>query len=371
MARNKKRADGLYATQFRYNGKRYTVYSKDRNSLDIAKAKKLKELEEGTQNYINPTLNDYYKEFTDIRRHEVKASTIRAQDIQFRAIADTEISKGVIFGNMRLKEITRRDIEKVRETMLQSGKTPQYLNNCFAHLNHVFNAAVLDGTIEKNPCKALKQLKRDAPLIGENKHRALSEKETENFFSCAANRKSYYYNDFEFMIKTGLRVGELAALYPIDIDRKDGFIHVRRTIVRNEIGGYEVGEDAKTESGVRDIPLTDELYHIILEQRKLNMMLFGDSTGLLFRSTEGNILREYQANREIKRICAAAEIEKFTCHAFRNTFATRFIEQRPQDYKILSEIMGHKDVSITLNLYTHVMRENKVLAMNEISIKTG
>lgn len=368
MARMKK-CNGYYRKTFTFEGKRYTVYAKNsRELLEKTEAKK-KELEEGKHNLENPTLYAYYEDFTEIRRHEVRESTIRAQDIQFRAIADTEISKGVKFGNMRIKEITRRDIEKTREIMLNNGKTPQYLNNCFAHLNHVFNAAVLDDTIAKNPCKALKQLKRDAPPIGENKHRALSEAETEAFFAAAADRNSYYINDYAVMIKTGLRVGELAALYPTDIDRKNGFIHVRRTIIRNEIGGYEVGEDAKTASGTRDIPLTDDVYRLIVKQREKNMFIFGNAAGLLFRSTEGNILREYQANREIKRICKAAEIEPFTCHAFRNTFATRFIEQRPQDYKILSEIMGHKDVSITLNLYTHVMTENKVRAMNDINIK--
>ena len=76
-------------------------------------------------------------------------------------------------------------------------------------------------------------------------------------------------------------------------------------------------------------------------------------------------------NREIKRICLEAEIDKFTCHAFRNTFATRFIEQRPQDYKILSEIMGHSDIKETLNTYTHVMIDNKVKAMNSVSIETA
>ena len=101
-------------------------------------------------------------------------------------------------------------------------------------------------------------------------------------------------------------------------------------------------------------------------------MLFGLGwTGTLFKSAEGELLREYTVNREIKRICKQAEIEKFTCHGFRVTFATRFIEQRPQDYKILSEIMGHKDISITLNLYTRVMTESKITAMNEIKIKTS
>lgn len=373
MAKKKRRKDGLYSAQFRYNGKRYTVYSKNISGLDLAKAQKIKELEEGKEQYVNPTLYAYYKEFQAVRRHEVKESTIRAQAVQFKAIAGTEIVKGMLFGDMLIREITRRDIEKVRELMLRAGKTPQYLNNCFAHLNHVFNAAVLDDTILKNPCKGLKQLKRDAPPIGENRHRALSTEETEKFFKVAEKRKSCYFHDFEVMIKTGLRIGELSALYPKDIDRKSGFIHVRRTVIRNEAGGYEVGDDVKTESGRRDIPLTEDVFQAITSQREMNMFLYGNTgaDGLLFRSAAGKILREYQINREIKRICQDARIDTFTCHAFRNTFATRFIEQQPQDYKILSEILGHKDVSITLNLYTHVMTENKVRAMNSINIKTS
>jgi integrase len=282
------------------------------------------------------------------------------------------MAEGVLFGDMRMKDITRKDIERAREILLKDGKTPQNINICFAHLNHVFHTAVNDDTIMKNPCKALKQLKRDIPPIGENKHRALTEDETIRFFKAAEERNSYYLNTFLLMAKSGMRVGEVTALYRTDIDRKNGFIHIRRTIARDEAGAYIVGDDAKTKSGQRDIPLTDELYGIIKAQEALNNVIFGmEASGLLFRGAEGQILREYSLNREIKRICAAADIEPFTCHAFRNTFATRFIEQRPQDYKILSEILGHKDVSITLNLYTHVMTENKVRAMNDISVKTS
>lgn len=332
--------------------------------------KKREELENGVKEIANPSLNDYYEHFTKMRRHEVKESTIRSQDVQYRAIANTEIAEGTTFGDLHIQDITRRNIETVRNIMLEAGKTPQYLNNCFAHLNHVFNSAVLDDTILKNPCKSLKQLRRTDAPIGENKHRALSEIETEKFFHEAAKRNSYYLNLYKLMIATGLRIGEATALFPMDIDRKNGFIHVRRTITRNEVGGYEVGQDAKTKSGVRDIPLTDEVYKIIVNQRTFNKMFHGTDTGLLFPNVEGGILREYTANREIKRICKAAGVEYFTCHAFRNTFATRFIEQAPDDYKILSEILGHKDIAITLNLYTHVMTENKVRAMNEIRIKT-
>lgn len=368
----KKRSDGRYVETFRFNGKRYSVYGKTISEVRAKAQERLKSLEAGEENMVNPTLSDYYDQFTAIRRKEIKESTIRAQKCQFENISNVLMPNGKTFGDMRIKAITRRDIENVRQKLLDTGKTPQNLNICFAHLNHVFNNAVLDDTIPKNPCRALKQLKRDIPLIKENKHRALSVEETKKFFECATARQSYYLNDFLLMLKTGMRIGELSALYPTDIDKTKGFIYVRRSIVRDETGAYTVGESAKTSSGSRDIPLTPELEEIINNQKQLNRVLFQlEKNGLLFKSAEGGILREYSINREIKRICTTAGIEYFTCHAFRNTFATRFIEQRPQDYKILSEILGHKDVSITLNLYTHVMTENKIKAMSQLLIKTS
>lgn len=370
MARLKKTSNGYYRKTFTYEGKRYTIYGKDQKELLEKVTQKQKELEEGLVNQVNPTINSYYEYFTELRMKEQKGATIRAQKYQFKNISETVLPSGVKFGDMRIKDITRRDIETARQTLLESGKTPENLNICFAHLNHVFESAVMDDTIQKNPCKALKRLKRESAPISENKHRALSEEESVKFLKASEERFSFYHNVFKLMLLTGLRIGEVGALYLTDID--SDFIHVRRSITRDEIGNYEVGEDTKTYSGKRDIPLTQELRKVIKDQRELNNMTFGLGwTGTLFKSSEGQLLREYTVNREIQRVCKEAEIDKFTCHGFRVTFATRFIEQRPQDFKILSEIMGHKDISITLNLYTRVMTENKVNAMNELKIKTS
>lgn len=370
MARQKKTSNGYYRKTFMYDGKRYCVYGKDSDELLDKVNKKKAELQEGTSNHENPTLNSYYEYFTDIRLKEQKESTIRTQRIQFKTIAETVIKNDLRFGDMKIRDITRRDIGTIRQKLLDEGKTPENLNICFAHLNHVFACAVMDETINKNPCKALKRLKREAKPISETKHRALSEDETIGFLNVSEERNSIYHNTFKLMLLSGMRIGEVGALFPTDIDSE--FIHVRRTITRDELGAYRIGEDTKTYSGKRDIPLTPELKQLFKEQRDLNNMLFGLGwTGTLFKSAEGELLREYTVNREIKRICKQAEIEKFTCHGFRVTFATRFIEQRPQDYKILSEIMGHKDISITLNLYTRVMTESKITAMNEIKIKTS
>ena len=370
MARQKKNEKGYYVKTFTYEGKRYKVYAKDQKELIEKTAQRRKELEEEKEKIVNPSLNAYYEYFTELRLKEQKGATIRAQKYQFKNIADVEMEGGILFGEMIMKNITRRDIETARQALLDQGKTPENLNICFAHLNHVFESAVMDDTIPKNPCKALKRLKRESAPISENKHRALSEAETVDFLKASEERNSFYHNCFKLMLLTGMRIGEVGALYLTDID--DFFIHVRRTITRDDLGNYYVGEDTKTYSGKRDIPLNPELRKVIRDQKELNNMVFGFGwSGTLFKSTEEQILREYTVNREINRVCKEAEIEKFTCHGFRVTFATRFIEQRPQDFKILSEIMGHKDISITLNLYTRVMTENKVTAMNDLRIKTS
>ena len=370
MARQKKNAKGYYVNTFTFNGKKYFIYAKDQVELAEKTVQKKRDLEEGEKNLFNPTLDGYYDHFTKIRKNEIGESTIRGQKYQFNNIARVKMINDRTFGEMRIKDITRKDIEFARQVLLDEGKTPQYLNICFAHLNHVFECAVLDDTIIKNPCKALKRLKREGKPISETKHRALTESESLKFMRVSEERSSYFRNMFKLMFLTGMRIGEIGALYLTDID--SNFIHVRRSITRDEIGGYIVGEEPKTESGKRDIPLTPEIRKIIKDQKELNNMIFGlDWSGLLFKSPEGEILREYTVNREIKRICKAADIEYFTCHATRITFATRFIEQRPQDYKILSEIMGHKDIAITLNLYTRVMTENKIIAMNDLKIKTS
>lgn len=370
MARLKKTSNGYYRKTFMYEGKRYTVYGKDQKELSEKVSKKRTELEEGKVNHENPSLNKYYEYLTDIRRNEVRESTLRGQKYQFNNIASVMMVSKKTFGDMRIKDITRRDIETVRQILLEKGKKPEYLNICFAHLNHVFSCALLDDTIDKNPCRALKPLKREEKPISETKHRALSEEESVKFLKVSEERQSIYHNTFKLMLLTGMRIGEVGALYLTDID--SDFIHVRRTITRDEVGAYEIGTDTKTYSGKRDIPLTPEIRKVIKDQKELNNILFGLGwTGTLFKSPEGSILREYTVNREINRICKQAKIEKFTCHGFRVTFATRFVEQRPQDFKILSEIMGHKDISITLNIYTRVMTENKVTAMNEVKIKTS
>lgn len=366
----KKRKDGRYQLRFNYEGKTYYVYGKTKTEAEAKKYERMKLLEAGDVSRTDPTMEEYYKKWSDNRKGKVSENTIRNQKLHFKRCASIQIGNKT-FSELKLKEVNSDDIECLQTGLKQKNITTRGINDTIHHLSHVFNTAIKADLITKNPCKAVENLKRTEPEARETKHRALTQEETAAFFEEA--EKSYYLNAFRLLIQTGMRCGELGALYLSDIDQVNNCIHITKTITRDEIGNYIVGDTTKTKSGKRDIPLTDTTKAILRAQRDFNREIFGNVVKMtaepLFRTPEGLLMRDYSLNREIKRICERARIQKFTAHAFRATFATRFIEQRPQDYKVLSEILGHSSTKITLDLYTHVMTDKKENAMQQLVIE--
>lgn len=368
MAKAKKREDGRYQAGFRYDGKMYMVYAKNPQELALKKAEKLNQLMRGEEDHENPRIEDYHEKFIDRRHDKVSGNTLRIQRGHFNRVKDLPIGpNGLPFGQMRMRDIKPRDMLDVQDQLKKKYNT-RTINDTMAHLSFVFAAAIKEEIVEKSPCGIIERLKKTEPKAEDTIHRALSEDETSRFFAMAKKTNSFYYNAFAVLIQTGLRIGELAALNEFSIDYDARMIHVRTTETRGEDGSYLIGQTTKTAAGVRDVPVHDAMAYI-QNQRELNRMAFGNVIlPYLFPSSCGGILTSMIMNTQIAKICKLAGIERFTCHSFRATFATRFIEQRPEDFKILSEILGHADISITLNLYTHVMQDRKVKAMEGIHI---
>lgn len=364
------RNDGRVNVSFRFNGKVYCVTGTDKEDAILKKQKRIEELKEGALSRVNPTLNEYYVRFTDNRRAKVKESTIRSQTCQFNDAAEVLIEGADRkFGELRIRDVKAGDVQQVQNALRDAGRTTETTNNILAHVSHVFNRAVRERLIDWNPCSAVDKLQRVEPKAKDTTHRALSEKETRAFFK--AMQGSYYENICKLMIQTGMRVGEVGALTISDFDMKENVIHVTKTVARREDGSYYVSNTPKTDSGNRDIPMNEIVRQVYFDQLSLNEKIHGNAgfSVPVFLSFEGNLLREYFVNREIKRKIKKTNIEHFTSHALRATFATRFIEQRPQDYKILSEILGHSDIKITLNLYAaHKSKDLQSEAMQCIKI---
>lgn len=386
MSRAKRRKDGRFKTSFRFNGERIQVYARNQKDLPEKVAQKKKELEEGEKARANPTLDRFYETFTERRRGRVAESTIRTQRIQYEALRNIPVMQGKPLGKMLVRNITPYDIETIQKALQhRTGRplTTQSINNYIDHLKHVFNEAVKLDIIDKNPCRTIYSLARTEKPARDTIHRALTKEEIAAFIEGAEERNSYYLPLFVFMLNTGVRVGEAGAITEDEIEGNR--VHIVRTIAKTEIGGYHF-QKPKTEAGKRVIPLNLDARKAIYAQRENLTMLRLDNRpakivsgnedtathprkATLFCSPEGKLLRDYAVDREIKRICKAKGIKRFTSHAMRDTFATLYTENNPTDWKTLQKILGHTDAETTLNIYIHAVDSRVEETMKNFSIR--
>ena len=182
----------------------------------------------------------------------------------------------------------------------------------------------------------------------------------------------YIENNFTFKnlgiyicLCTGVRIGELCALTWDDIDVDNGVIFVRKTIQRIYIidDGAKRTEilidTPKTKNSIRDIPMTSELLKILKPLKKIVNDKYYVLTNDV-KPTEPRTYRNYY-KRFIKKI----GIPELKFHGLRHSFATRCIEGKC-DYKTVSVILGHSNISTTLNLYVHPNLEQKKRCINQM-----
>lgn len=175
----------------------------------------------------------------------------------------------------------------------------------------------------------------------------------------------YLRNNFSFenlgiliCLATGLRIGEVCALKWEDMDIKAGVIRVNKTIqriymVEEGIKSTELILDSpKTKNSTREIPICKELMTIIRPVKRI----VDECCYVITNSTKPIEPRTYRAyfNKLMKR----AGLPKMRFHGLRHSFATRCIESKC-DYKTVSSLLGHANISTTLNLYVHPNMEQK------------
>lgn len=166
----------------------------------------------------------------------------------------------------------------------------------------------------------------------------------------------------------GLRIGEVCALRWSDFDFDSGLLYVQRTIMRiNDIQDNKrktkiVIERPKTQCSIRIIPIPDFLLDILKSfyREKNNYVITGNRSYIEPRGYY----------RKYKQVLSVCQLDQFNYHALRHTFATRCIENN-FDVKSLSEILGHADVSTTMQRYVHpslALKQKHMNKLNKITI---
>lgn len=364
----RKRPDGTFEKRFTLEGKRYSVYGKTTKELNAKEIELRKQIEAGTyKNNRNITLDQYFNEWIKAKRTSIKGNTLKTYKSHYKK----HISP--ILGKRRVQVIERREVQNLQfDTMKKLSLTT--CNGVLKTLTIILNDAVNDEIIIKNPAKSIKMLKNEGKKAVETYHRALTEQEQADFMQEAQG--SYYYEFIAFLLCTGMRFGEVAALEWNDINYKENVIHVEKTATFDEYGHFIIGETPKTSASKRDIPMNDTIRGV-LKNQKAKMQAFQNSkiikfTNRVFLTINGDIVNNHAINREIKKVLETLEIkgkpmEHFTAHALRDTFATRYVEQNG-DMQTLKTILGHSSLSMTMDLYAHVLPNTKQKEMDNLLI---
>ncbi len=362
-AGTRKRADGTLEKRFTIDGRRYSVYGKNAREITQKEQELRKQIEAGmyTDNK-NLILDKYFDEWLEGKRGSLKGNSLRWYASYYRGHISPHM------GSLKLQKIERRQILKFQKALSESGLAICTCNNILKALKVILNDAVADEIIMRSPADGVKALKETGAKASETYHRALTEQEQKDFMREMAG--DYYYEFVVFLLCTGMRYGEAAALTWDDIDYKQNVIHVTKTVTFNEDNTRTTGTP-KSGSGKRDIPLNDTIKGILARQKKKQNAIV-QIERRVFVSVYGRMVENYAVNRAISSALDRLEkegrpIEHFTAHALRDTFATRYIEQggSPQTLKT---ILGHSSLAMTMDLYSHVLPNTKQKEMDNLKI---
>ena len=347
--------------RFMYQGKRYLVHGKTVTETQKLMTELKYKIEHGL--YVSAkkiTLNEWYTTWLEeYKKNRVKIGTYNSYDKYYQSTIKSRI------GSRNIGEIRGEHIQKLYNDLVKEGYAVSSIKIVSAVLHGCFQQAYRNGLIERNPVE-LAEIPRET---GEKKKRMAMTKEQQELFMQYAE-ESYLYHFFAVMLRTGMRKGEMQGLKYTDIDKKQGAIHVRRTLKYIEKKGY-VEDTPKTRTSTRDIPLTAAMLEHIEAQRSYWGFKVVKMDQYLFCNEKGEpISRERiqaEIDRTIKRIRAAGhEFPRITSHVFRHTFATRAIEAGMQP-QVLKTILGHSSLAMTMDLYSHVLPDTKTEEMQKIA----
>ncbi|MCR4719946.1 MAG: tyrosine-type recombinase/integrase [Firmicutes bacterium] len=390
------RPDGKY--EYKYsdaNGIRRSVYSWRLVETDkIPTGKRycisLREIEKNLSKDIDDgidfhkarrvTLNDFYDAYIETK-YELKSSTRANYKYMYKKYVRESI------GAHKISGIKYSDIKKFYISLIRDfGFKPNSVEIIQTILHPVFTSAVRDGIIRINPTdNVIAEIKKSHNWEKPKRH-ALTVSQQNRFIEFVSSSKTYknWLTLISTLLGTGCRIGEILGLRWEDCDFETGIISINHNLIyrAQETGVCEYHiTTPKTKAGERIIPMFNDVKRMLekeYERQKengFNEFIIDGYTNFIFRNRFDEPLNPHVVNRVIERMIRdanmieeeVAKVEKrepvllphFSCHHLRHTFCTRLCENET-NIKVIQEIMGHKSIETTMDVYNEATKEKKI-----------
>lgn len=279
------------------------------------------------------------------------------------------------FGLKRIDKIKIFDAKAWLIKLQADGRGYSTIHSIRGVLRPAFQMAVDNDLLSKNPF----EFQLSTVVVNDSVTReAITRKQERDFLEFVKNDKHFsrYYDGIFILFKTGLRISEFVGLTVRDIDFENSRIIVDHQLQRTRNMEYVI-EDPKTGCGTRMIPMTPEVkecFARILANRKppkVEPVIQGYS-GFLFLDKNGRPMVALHWEKYFQHICAKynsiykVQMPKVTPHVCRHTFCSNMAKSG-MNPKALQYIMGHSEIGVTLNVYTHIGFEDARAEMLELN----
>ncbi len=383
------RPDGKYNARATINGVRICLYDTNLNSLKMSFYKAKQDVEKNMDIRSSKiTLGEWFSEWFEV----YKAPSIKPTSVN---TTKNRVTANFIraFEYKKIRDITNLDIQRQIDALSKSGKTNATIRSALSTFKECMASAQNNRLIQSNPCFDIKvpwEYKRIQTA------RYLTLEEQRIFLN--ACKEHPFEEMFYIMFYTGLRIGEVGGLKWCDIDWKNKCINIKRQL---SIQYYDHKKDmkftqVKTANSERTIPFMAEVEQKLKSWKKKQDTLKqqlgehyrsqGEFRDLVFTTTMGSpmvrhvaekainaIVKEINLNENVQSVLENREPNEFEHmypHSIRHSFCCRCFEQG-MNPKVVQALLGHADLSMTMNVYLHVSPEiikeeaNKLAVLEE------
>jgi len=306
------------------------------------------------------SLSKLLEKWLIIKKTSVRPNTYE----QYFQIARQHINPRL--GEILLRDLKPHQVQDLYTQKLAEGTSPRTTRLIHSVLHAALNYALKHGRVVRNVSDFV-----DLPKVPRKEMKTLDDYEVRLLLDVAEDTRLQTL--FWIAVTTGMRMGEIAGLKWGDLDWKTGNIHIQRQVQRRKGEGL-VFSPPKSASGIRTIKLGKKTIEYLREHRnrqhteRMNAGENWQSHDLIFSTPIGTPLDNSNVNKVYKQCLKKAGLPNIRFHDLRHTAATLMLQEEVNP-KVVQERLGHSDISLTLNTYSHVlpsMQEEAAEKMDEL-----